>query len=75
MRVTAHPLAAGLCESAGSALVSTSANISNRLPARTPLQVRLALGSQLDLVLAGRCRTRAQPSTIRDGRTGVVIRA
>ncbi|MCG6861940.1 MAG: threonylcarbamoyl-AMP synthase [Chromatiaceae bacterium] len=75
VRVTAHGLAAALCRSADSALVSTSANISDRPPARTPLQVRLALGSLVDLVLPGRCGTRTQPSTIRDGRTGVMVRA
>ncbi len=75
VRVTAHPIAAALCAAAGGALVSTSANISNRPPARTHLQVRLALGSQVDLILAGRCGTRARPSTIRDGCTGAVIRA
>ncbi len=75
VRVTAHPIAAALCAAAGSALVSTSANINDRPPARTPLQVRLTLGPQVDRVLAGRCGTRARPSTIRDGRTGAVIRA
>jgi len=74
VRVTAHPIAAALCTAAGSALVSTSANISHRPPARTHLQVRSALGSQVDLILAGRCGTRARPSSIRDGRTGAVIR-
>jgi len=75
VRVTAHPIAAALCAAAGSALVSTSANISDRPPARTSLQVRSALGHQVDLVLTGHCGTRARPSTIRDGRTGAVIRA
>jgi L-threonylcarbamoyladenylate synthase len=75
VRVTAHRIAASLCRSAGSALVSTSANISDRPPAHTPLQVRLALGARVDLILAGRCGTRGRPSTIRDGRTGAVIRA
>jgi len=75
VRVTAHRLAADLCRSAGSALVSTSANVSGRPAAGTPLQVRLALGSEVDLILVGECGTRAHPSTIRDGRTGEVIRA
>jgi len=77
VRVTAHPVAAALCAAVGSALVSTSANISERPPARTPLQVRsaLGLGPRIDLVLAGRCGTHTRPSTIRDGRTGTVIRA
>lgn len=75
VRVTAHPVAAALCAAAGSALVSTSANLGNRPPARTPLRVRSALGSQVDLVLTGPCGARARPSTIRDGRTGAIIRA
>lgn len=75
VRVTAHPLAAALCASARSALVSTSANISSRAPARTPLQVRRIFGSRVDQVLAGPCGPRTRPSTIRDGRTGKVIRA
>jgi L-threonylcarbamoyladenylate synthase len=75
VRVTSYPIAADLCKYAGSALVSTSANISNRAPARTSLQVRLAFDRQVDLVLGGQCGTRGRPSTILDGRTGAVIRA
>jgi L-threonylcarbamoyladenylate synthase len=75
VRVTAHPLAEALCASAGSALVSTSANRTTLPPARTALQARLRLGAVVDLVLVGRCGGRAQPSTIRDGRTGALIRA
>jgi len=75
VRVTAHPIAAALCTAVDSALVSTSANLNNRPPARTPLQVRSALGSQVNLILTGLCGTRARPSTIRDGRTGTIIRA
>jgi L-threonylcarbamoyladenylate synthase len=75
VRVTAHRIAAALCRATASALVSTSANISSRPPARTPLEVRLAFGSRVDLILAGRCGTGTKPSLIRDGRTGAVIRA
>jgi len=74
VRVTAHPLAAALCVAAGSALVSTSANISQRPPARTALAVRRAFGSGVDCILAGHCGPRTRPSTIRDGVTGEVIR-
>ena len=75
VRVTAHPLAAGLCRAVGGAIVSTSANRSRLRPARNAFQVRLQLGSAVDCVLSGRCGDRSQPSTIRDGRTGGVIRA
>jgi L-threonylcarbamoyladenylate synthase len=74
VRVTAHPIAAALCRAAGTALVSTSANLGGRPPARTPLQVRLRLGDAADYLLAAPCGGRAQPSTIRDGRTGALVR-
>lgn len=75
VRVTAHPLAAALCQAAGSALVSTSANRSRQHPARTALEVRLRLGETRDYyLLAGPCGGRAQCSSIRDGRTGQVLR-
>ena len=39
VRVTAHPIAGALCRACRSPLVSTSANLSRRPPARTGLQV------------------------------------
>ena len=75
VRVTAHPLAAALCRLAGSALVSTSANRSQQRPARTALEVRLRLGERRDYyLLAGSCGGRAQCSSIRDGRSGRILR-
>lgn len=75
VRVTAHPLAAALCRAYGGALVSTSANQASRRPARTVLQVRLALDESPDMILAGPCVGSDQPSSIRDGRTGRLLRA
>lgn len=74
VRVTAHPLAAGLCRAFGGAIVSTSANVANRAPARTALGVRIALPGGPDLILAGACGGAERPSTIRDGRSGRVLR-
>jgi L-threonylcarbamoyladenylate synthase len=74
VRLTAHPLARRLCERAGSALVSTSANVSRRPPHRRVLALRHELGRQLDHVLAGELGGLAQPTVIRDGRTGQVLR-
>ncbi|NCC27097.1 MAG: tRNA threonylcarbamoyladenosine biosynthesis protein RimN [Gammaproteobacteria bacterium] len=75
VRVTAHPLAAALCRAYGGAIVSTSANQAGRRPARTALQVRLALDEIPDMILAGACVGSDQPSCIRDGRTGRMLRA
>lgn len=74
-RVTAHSQCVALCEQYGGALVSTSANVSGRAPARTVLQVRRQFGSALDYTLAGAVGDEAGPSEIRDARTGLVKRA
>lgn len=74
VRVTAHPLAAALCRAFGGALVSTSANRSNASPARTAEQVRVELGTALDDILEGTVGTLANPTEIRDGATGALLR-
>ena len=74
MRVTAHPLAAALCRKAGMPLVSTSANLSGRPPARSPLQVRLRCGGEVDMVLHGSTSGLAKPTPIRDALTGARLR-
>lgn len=75
VRVTAHPLVAALCRTFGGAIVSTSANRSDRPPARSALEVRRTLGARLDYLLVGDCQGAERPSVIRDGRTGRVLRA
>lgn len=78
VRVTAHPLAAGLCRAFGGPIVSTSANRAGHRPARTALAVRRALGGSaaggIDQIVPGACGGADRPSTIRDGRTGRVLR-
>ena len=74
MRVTAHPLAAALCREAGMPLVSTSANLSGRPPARSPLQVRMRCGNDVDLLLHGSTSGLAKPTPIRDAMTGERLR-
>jgi L-threonylcarbamoyladenylate synthase len=75
VRVTAHPMAAGLCRAFGGAIVSTSANRAGRAPARSAFEVRRALDEAPDYIVTGPCGGAARPSTIRDGRTGRVLRA
>jgi len=74
VRVTAHPLAAALCRACGHPLVSTSANPGGRPPARSALAVRRRLGHLLDCILAGPTGGAAQPTAIRDLRTGRRVR-
>lgn len=74
VRVTAHPLAAALCRACGQPLVSTSANLSGRPPARTALAVRRQFGRSLDVLLTGPLGTATKPTPIRELRTGRVVR-
>ena len=75
VRVSAHPIVQRLCRRTGSALVSTSANLSGAAPARTALAVRRRLGGSVDYVLAGALGDSPRPTEIRDAATGRVLRA
>ena len=75
VRVTAHPLAAALCRTCGHPLVSTSANFSGRPPARSALAVRRQLGTAMDYLLPGPTGGAAQPTEIRDLRSGRRVRS
>lgn len=74
MRVTAHPLAAALCQAAGMPLVSTSANISRHPPARSALQASIRCGGEIDLIIHGSTGGLARPTPIRDALTGRTLR-
>ena len=73
VRFTAHPIAKQLCRSAGSALVSTSANRSGCKPAKTYAQCLRLFGKKV-WVLPGRVGKRKQPSTIKAWGDGKIIR-
>lgn len=75
IRITAHPVAAGLCRSAGLPLVSTSANVSGRPPARNAWVLRREFRDLVDCIVPGRCGKARGPSEIRDLVSGKVLRA
>lgn len=75
VRITAHPVAAALCQAWGKPLVSTSANVSTRPPARTGLAVRRQLGGQVDAIVSGQTQGAKGPTEIRDMATEQVIRS
>lgn len=74
VRVTAHPVAKALCHAAGTAIVSTSANISGSAPARSASEVVSRVGGGLDYILDGPVNRRSSPTRICDARTGRVLR-
>lgn len=73
VRVTAHPGAAALCHTLGSALVSTSANRAGMVPLKNYAACLKAFGKQA-WVIPGRVGKRKQPSTIQDLASGRIIR-
>ncbi|MDQ2077071.1 L-threonylcarbamoyladenylate synthase [Marinimicrobium sp. ABcell2] len=75
VRVTDHPIAAGLSQAFGGPIVSTSANPQGREPAGNPLRLRQYFPGELDDIVPGPLGGRCQPSEIRDLLTGEVLRA
>ncbi|MGH8123196.1 MAG: L-threonylcarbamoyladenylate synthase [Rudaea sp.] len=74
LRVTAHPLAAQLCRTFGTALISTSANRHGEAPARDAAQVRALFGDRLGYILDGAIGELQQPTPIRDAISGEFVR-
>ncbi|MCB1845349.1 MAG: Sua5/YciO/YrdC/YwlC family protein [Halioglobus sp.] len=75
IRIVSHTIAAGLCRNAGMPLVSTSANISGRTPARTAYVLRNQFRELVDFIVPGRCGPARGPSEIRDLSSGQIVRA
>jgi len=74
VRLTTHPVARALCAAADSALVSTSANVSGRPPARNSFVLRRGFNALVDYIVPGECGPTPGPSEIRDLRTGQTLR-
>jgi L-threonylcarbamoyladenylate synthase len=74
VRVSAHPQVQALCAAFGGPLVSTSANPSGAAPPRTLGDFAPQLLAQLDGVLEGATGGLANPTRIRDARSGDVLR-
>ena len=73
VRVTAHPQVQALCRAFGKPLV-TSANLTGEEPARRVAEIGELLASQLAYILPGEVGGQANPSEIKDARTGAIIR-
>lgn len=74
VRISDHPIVSALCNAFGGALVSTSANIAGRPPARDALAVRRVFGTGVDYILHGPLGGLERPTSIRDACTGRVLR-
>jgi L-threonylcarbamoyladenylate synthase len=74
VRLTAFPVAAALCEAAGSALISTSANVSGRPPARNTYVLHRQFSGLVDYIVPGSCGSAKGPSEIRELLSGKTLR-
>ncbi|WP_435004741.1 Sua5/YciO/YrdC/YwlC family protein [Xanthomonas arboricola] len=74
VRISAHPLVAALCAAWGGPLVSTSANLAGEPPARSRQALDPALLASIDGVTDGEVGALAQPTQIRDARSGQILR-
>ena len=75
IRITQHPTCVALCESLGYPLISTSANLNGQEPARSAQAVAAQFGDLLDYIVDAPVGGQTQPSEIRHGLTGDVVRA
>lgn len=75
IRVSAHKGVQALCHAFGGPVVSTSANLAGQSPAKTPLSIQRTFGDRIDYLLPGSLGGLAQPTTIRDLKTGRTFRA
>ena len=73
VRITAHPIAAALSDKSGTALVSTSANKTGFVPARTALKVRQYFGNE-PLIINGKTGGHSRTSAIFDAVSGKQLR-
>ncbi|MFC7521071.1 Sua5/YciO/YrdC/YwlC family protein [Xanthomonas populi] len=74
VRISAHPLVATLCAAWAAPLVSTSANLAGEPPARSRQALDPALLASIDGLVDGEVGDLAQPTQIRDARSGQVLR-
>ena len=74
IRISKHHAVKQLCESFGSALISTSANLSGLEPAKTSKEVVAQFDQLLDGILDKKVGGLLKPTEIRDSISGDVIR-
>lgn len=74
VRVSAHPVVVALCDAFGGALVSTSANVSTRPAPRHRGELDPEIVAGVDAVTPGDTGGLAQPTSIRDARSGDAVR-
>jgi L-threonylcarbamoyladenylate synthase len=74
VRITTNTIAAAICDAVGSAITSTSANMTGEPAVRNAIMLRRKFSSLVDYIVPGDCGPADGPSEIRDLVTGLIIR-
>lgn len=74
VRITAHPIAASLCQTFNSAIISTSANLNGQLPCVDAEEVQQIFGDKIEMIIPGEVNKQAGPTTIFDLISGKKLR-
>jgi L-threonylcarbamoyladenylate synthase len=74
LRVSAHPVVQTICVQTKSAMISTSANLAGRAPAKNSLLIRRNFGHLLDYIYPGELGRPGKPTEIRHLVDNCVIR-
>jgi L-threonylcarbamoyladenylate synthase len=75
VRITTNPVAANICRSVASPIVSTSANLSGQLVAPDEETLRRQFGDLVDYIVPGACGPASGPSEIRELLSGKILRS
>ena len=75
VRVTSQPDVVALCNASNKPIVSTSANLSGEIPAKTWQEIPHNLIEKIDFIIKGQTLGFDQPSTIIDALSGDIIRS
>lgn len=74
IRVTVHPIAKKLCQIFGGPIISTSANLEGKNPAKNSKEVIKQFGGVIDFVIFSKVGNLKKPTQIRDIKTNKLIR-
>ncbi|MEC7885498.1 MAG: L-threonylcarbamoyladenylate synthase [Pseudomonadota bacterium] len=74
LRITQHPIASRICKYSNKAIISTSANISSKTPAKNSNEILMQFGEEIDIIVDGRVGDSIKPTQIVDLITNKVIR-
>lgn len=74
VRVTNHPVVKMLCQEFGKPLVSTSANLTGKVPVMSLSEAEQAFGEQVACYVEGELGGNTKPSQIKDAFTGKLFR-